>query len=362
MADDRGQRSGRAAERDRADQQLRLIYIGSGAVLVIAAFAVAMGLFVTRYQPPRAHVLTVDGASSQARDVADRGAYLAFFEGGASSLSDIARDTVDLLIEEAALRSQAAPLVGPVSEEDIRQELYVELELVTPLVELPPLAGDSTATPVDETATPTPTPAPPPTAVVDPEAFAEALTEFLRDADLDRDAYEAIVEARLYRERLREHFEAEVGESGPQVKLQRIRVSTQLAAETVTEELDGGADFATLADEESVAEGDGEGGEVGWTSLDLLDEDVRAAVERLGAGAYSVAITAGVFFEVYRVSEIAEDREYDGVVAIQLASLRLEDWFETAIAAIEVEQDLSAGEESWINDHVLAALVARQGG
>ena len=364
MADDRGQRRGRAAERDRADQQLRLIYIGSGAVLVIAAFAVAMGLFVTRYQPPRAHVLTVDGASYQAREVADRGAYLAFFEGGASSLSDIARDTVELLIEEAALRSQAASLVGSVSEEDIRQELYVELELVTPPVELPPLAGDSTATPVDETATPTPTPtpAPTPTAVVDPEAFADVLTEFLRDTDLDRDGYEAIVEARLYRERLREHFEAEVGESGPQVNLQRIRVSTQLAADTVTEELDGGADFATLADEESVAEGDGEGGEVGWTSLDLLDEDVRAAVEGLGVGAHSVAIAAGVFFEVYRVSEIAEDREYDGIVAIELASLRLDDWFETAIAAIEVERDLSAGEESWINDHVLAALVARQGG
>jgi hypothetical protein len=360
MADDRGKRRGRAAERDRADRQLRLIYIGSGAVLVIAAFAVVMGLFVTSYQPQRAHVLTVAGESYQARDVADRGAYREFFEGGASSLIGIARGTVDLLVEEAALRLQAAPLVGPVSEEDIRQMLYVELDLVTPLLELPPVAGGSTATPVDETAKPTPTPAP--KVVVDPEAFAEALAEFLRDADLDRDAYEAIVEARLYRERLREHFEVEVGESGPQINLQRIRVSTQLATDTVIEELDGGADFATLADEESVAEGDGEGGAMGWTSLDLLDEDVRTAVEGIGVDAHSVAIAVGVFFEVYRVAEIAEDREYDGVVAIELANLRLDDWFEVALAAIEVDRDLSTGEEYWINDRVLAAAVMRQGG
>ena len=360
MEDNRRGRGGRAAERERADRQAQLIYIASGAVLAIAALAVVVGLFVTRYQPPRAQVLTVDGESYQARDVVDRGAYLAFFEGGAASLSDIARDTVDRLIEEAVLRSQGPQLVSPVSEEDIRQALYLELELVSPLLELPSAVDDATATPTGATATPTPAPAP--TADVDPEEFAEALTDFLRDVDLDRDAYEAIVEAGLYAERLQEHFAVEVGESGPQISLQRIRASTQLAADTVIADLDGGADFATLAAEQSVAEGDGEGGDLGWTARELLDEDVRDAVAGLGAGEHSVAITAGVFFDVYRVAEVAEDREYEGVVAIQLAGQRIDDWFETAITAMEVERDLSAGEESWINEHVLAAVSARLGG
>ena len=355
MADNRRGRGGRAAEREVADRQAQLIYIASGAVLVIAALAVVVGLFVTRYQPPRARVLTVDGQSYQARDVVDRGAYLAFFEGGAASLSDIARDTVERLIEEAELRSQAGQLVSPVSEEDMRQALYVELDL-------PSAVDDATATATPTGATETPTPTPPQTAVVDPQEFAEALTDFLRDVDLDRDAYEAIVEARLYRERLQDHFEAEVGESGPQISLQRIRVSTQLAADTVIADLGGGADFATLAGEQSVAEGDGEGGDLGWIARELLDEDVRVAIEGLGAGEHSAAITAGVFFEVYRVAEVAEDREYEGVVAIQLARLRLDEWFETASAAMEVERDLSAGEESWINEHVLAAVSARLGG
>jgi parvulin-like peptidyl-prolyl isomerase len=354
VAEDRKQRRGRAAERERADQQVRLIYIGSGAVLVIAALAVVVGLFVTRYQPPRAHVLTVDGESHQARDVVDRGAYLAFFEGGASSINDIAQSTVDMLVEEAALRSQAAQLVGPVTEADIEHELFIEFDLI---VEEPLIVVTDDDEDADATATPEPTATP----EVDPQEFAEALTDFLRNSDLDRGTFELIVEARLYRERLQERFEADVGEAGPQLSLQRIRMSTQLAADSVIEDLAGGADFATLAVEQSVAEGDGEGGDIGWTTLELLDEDVRLAVGGLGAGEYSPVIAAGVFFEVYRVAEVAEDREYEALVASQLATLRFDEWMETAIATIEVERDLSADEESWINERVLAAVSARLG-
>jgi hypothetical protein len=362
MANDRKQRAGRAAERERTDQQLRLIYIGSGAVLVIATLAVVAGLFVTRYQPPRAHVLAVDGQSYQARDVATRGAHFAFLEDGISSLNDVARGTVDRLIEEAALRSQAAQLVEPVTEEDIRQELYVELELVSPLLVLPPAADDATATATATDVTAMPMVSPAPTAKVDPQEFSNALTDLLRDADLNRDTYELIVEVRLYRERLQDHFESVVDESGPQVRLQRIRVSTQFAADTLLEALAGGADFATLADQQSEVAGDGEGGDLGWTAGDLLDEDVRAAVDGFGEGEYSVAISAGISFDVYRVAEVAEDREYDGVVAIQLANLRFDEWLGTAIAAIEVAEDLSGDEEAWINEHVLAAVSLRLGG
>ncbi len=324
-------------------------------MLAIAAIAVVIGLFVTRYQPPRAHVLTVDGESHQARDIVDRGAYLAFFEGGAGSISDIARETVDMLIEEAALRSQAEQLVGPVTEADIERELLLELELIVEEPEPVPAEGDEED--ADATATPEATA----TTEVDAQEFADALTDFLRDADLDRGTFELIVEARIYRERLQEHFETAVGESGPQISLQRIRVSTQPAADSVIEELDGGADFATLAADQSVAEEDGDGGDVGWTALELLDEDVRAAVEGLSAGEHSATVAAGVFFEVYRVAEVVEDREYEGSTASDLATLQFDDWLESAVASIEVERDLSADEESWINDHVLAAVSARLG-
>ncbi len=354
------ERRGRAAERQQAERQQRLIYIGAGAVLGIAALLIAAGLFVTRYLPPRAHIVTVEEQSYDARAVVDRGIYLAFFEGGAASIADIARDTVDTILEEEALRRRGPDLVDAVTDADIERELNIDLGLI---VEDPDPAdgedGASTASPTPEaTATTEPTPEP----TVDAQEFADALTGFLRNAGLDRDEYEAIIEARLYRERLREHFTDELGPSGPQIRLQRIRVSTQLAAETVIEDLEGGADFGELADEQSVAEEDGDAGEIGWTVPELQSDDVQAAIADLEAGQWSEPVVAGLFYEVYLVAEVAEDRAYEDAVTLPLVRQELDDWLEASIATLEVDRDLSADEETWINERVLADVTSRLGG
>ena len=353
-----GERRGRAAERAQAERQQRLIYIGAGAVLGVAALLIVVGLYVTRYLPPRAHVVTVAEQRFEARDVVGRGSYLAFFEGGAGSIADIARDTVDRIIEEAALREVGPSAVEPVTAADIERQLQIDLGLI---VDDPDPDGDGSATP-EPTATADPTAEPTAEPTVDAQEFADALTGFLRSASLDRDEYEAIVEARLYRERLRDRFAEELGESGPQVRLQRIRVSTQLAADTVIEELEGGADFGTLADEQSVATEDGDGGEIGWTVPELQDEAVQAAIADLEPGEWSEPIAAGLFFEVYLVAEVADDREYDDVLSSTLVSMHLDDWIAEAIASIEVDDDLSADEETWINERVLADVTSRLGG
>ena len=362
MARDRRdrERRGRAAERARAERQTRLIYIGAGTVLVLAALVIGTGISVTSYLPPRAHVVTVAGNSYQAREVADRGAYLAFFEGGAASISDIARDTVDKIVEEEALRALGAETVGLVTPEDVEHEVLIGLGLIADDSLAAVDGGDATPAP-EATMAPTAEPTPEPT--VDPQEFADAYTAFLRDAALDREEYEAIVEARLYRERLNDLFEEQVGTSGAQVRLQRIRVSTELASETVLAELAGGADFATLADEQSVATEDGLGGEIGWTVSELQPPDVVAATEGLEAGEWSQAIeTVGLFFEIYRLAEVAEDRAYEPAVQAQLTAQRFDDWLANAIASLEVDRDLSQDEETWINERVVADVTSRLGG
>ena len=360
MARDRRdrERRGRAAERERTERQARLIYIGVGAVLVAAALVVGVGIFVTSYLPPRERVVTVAGNSYQARDVADRGAYLAFFEGGAASIGDIAQDTVDKIIEEEALRARGADTVALVTPEDLERELLIQLGLIG---DDPPPGGDAGTPTPEATAPATSEPTAEPT--VDPQEFADALTAFLRNAALDRDEYEAILEARLYRERLNDLFEDEIGVAGPQIRLQRIRVSTELAADTALEELEGGADFATLADEQSVATEDGPGGEIGWTVRALQPPDLLAAIEGLEAGEWSGAIeTVGLFFEIYRLAEVAEDREYDPPVLAQLTDERFDGWLADAVASIEVDRDLSQDEETWINERVVADVTSRLGG
>jgi hypothetical protein len=287
-----------------------------------------------------------------------------FFEGSTSGVADIARDTVDRLIEDEAVRAVGPELVDEVTADDVQRELQIDLGLITEEPDpgdepTPEATGAASET---ETATATPTAEPTAEPTVDAQEFADALTDFLRNTGLDRDEYEAIVEARLYRERLRAHFEDEVGDSGPQIFLRRIRVSTQLAADTVIEELEGGASFEELADEESVAETDGPGGEIGWTVPEAQSDEVRAAIDGLEAGEWTDPLETGLFFEIYLVAETAEDREYEGVLAQTLTTDLLDAWIEEAIASIEVDDDLSADEESWINERVLADLTDRLGG
>ena len=349
------ERRGRAAEREAEARQTRLIFIGVGAVLAVAALLIFAGLYVTQYQPPRAHVLSIAGRDYQARDVVRLGTY--FFLDSRTSIADSARASVDIIVEEEALRRVAPDTVAQVSADDVELQTQIDFGLIAD-----PRIGDPG--PVDGSATPEPTVTAEPTAepTVDAQEFADALTAFLRNTGLVRADYEEMVEARLYRERLRDQFTDELGTSGPQIRLQRIRVSTQLAADTVLEELEGGADFATLADEQSVATEDGEGGEVGWTVSDLETDDVHAVIDGLGVGAWSDSIAAGLFFEIYLLAEVAEDREYDDGIVSALVDADFADWLEAAIDSLEVEEDLSSDEELWINDHVLSEVTSRLGG
>ncbi|MQC82377.1 MAG: hypothetical protein DWG79_00695 [Chloroflexi bacterium] len=346
--------------------------MGVVAVLAIAGLLILSGLYVTKYLPPRARVLTVEDHSYQARQIADRAVYLAFFEGSVSGIGDIAREILDHVIEEEALRRVGATTVDAVTPADIERELNLDLGLIeddpsptaTPEATAtadPSATAEGTAT-AEATGTAEATADPTAEATIDPQAFADALTTFLRNTGLSRAEYEAIIEARLYRQRLRDHFKAEVGSSGVQVRLQRIRVSTQLAADQTIAALEAGGDFALLADEQSVATEDGEGGEIGWTAGVLQSDDVQAAIADLEPGQWTAPITSGLFFEIYLVAEVAEDRAYETAIVTSLTRVRLDDWLATTIASLDVDEDLSADEESWINDRVLADVTSRLGG
>jgi hypothetical protein len=370
------ERRGRAAERAQTQRQLRVVYFGTGAVLLVAFLAILIGIYITAYLPPRAAVASVDGDQIQARDVVDRGVYYVFYGGGAASLSDAARATVDLLIEDELLRRLAPDLVGEVTPADVSRRIEIDLGLRAEPTPEPTHTPEATADPdatatAEAGATPAASATPEGSATaeatatelpVDISAFANALTDFLRTAKLTRSEYESIVETNLYRDRLLDYFEEQVGDSGPQVHLRRIRLSTQLAADTVLERLAEGEDFATLADEESVAEEDGEGGEFGWTTTDLLEPPVRDALAGLAPGEWSASVPQGLFVDIYLLAEAEADREYDPAVLEELASARLDDWFAEAELTLEVQRGLSPDEESWISDRILDEVTGRLGG
>ena len=295
--------------------------MGGVAVVMAAVVAViAAGLFMTEYRPPRAHVVAIEGVDYDASAVRRRATYYVLFEGGiGTAISAIPNLTIDLLVREAALRVRAPALVGAVSEEQMDEELRERLGF-----------ADSD----------------------DAAGFASALQGLLRSSGLDRDEFFAVLEAQMLVDRLRDRSREEIGETASQLDLLRISVADEATAEALRDRAREGEDFVALAEElasdpEAVVE-------LGWTPVDLLDDEVLAALEGLGGGDVSEPLASGLLFEVYRVAEIDDARELTDAQIGTLVTLRVEAWFDQETAQVAVERDFSDDEQQWVSDGVVA--------
>jgi peptidyl-prolyl cis-trans isomerase C len=90
-------------------------------------------------------------------------------------------------------------------------------------------------------------------------------------------------------EAVREEYESRKGElGGSEYKARHILVDDQATAQELIAELDGGADFATLAKEHSTEPGaDQSGGDLGWFQANQMVEPFSAAVQSMEAGNYT---------------------------------------------------------------------------
>lgn len=302
----------RAARRERLIRNL--IIGGLGLVGVI----VAVGLYVTAYLPPRAHVATIAGTDLTADDVVRRATYYMVFEGGIQTrtLAGISEFTLDLMADEALILERGPTEVGAVSdgqvEDDLRERLGFE---------------------------------------PDDAAFTDALVDAIRSSGFGRDGYYELVRARVLTDRLLERFlEEDVPTSAAQSHLLSVRTTTRDNADQVRERVLAGETFEAVALElasEPAANLDQD-----WWPLDLLTEEVRAAVEPLGAGDISEPVQAGLFFDVIYVPEVETERELSEDQRDALAGQLVVEWVDEQTATFATERELSPSEATWIAEHV----------
>ncbi len=345
------------------NRRQRLIVMGVVGGLAVVVAIIAVGLFFTQYRAPRAHVLTVNGQEHNTSDVARRAAYAVIFEdglpGGAENIAEI---TVELLIDEEALRTQSAATVGVIGPAEIEQELrtrYGLIEIEEPVETDASDDAPTDGTPTDgtATATPTPEPTPEPTATAESEEedlYPGLLAEAVSRSGLGLDEFYSVIAAQIVRSRLTDQFEESLEGSAPQVRLSRIRVTTEAAAEELRSLVDGGADFGDLAREDTIdsAHRD-DGGDLGWATLSSLEPEVAEAIAGVEVGALAPVIAAGLFFDLYLVAEAEEDRELDAQQIDDGVRQQLLDWLEQARAAIETRETLSGSEAEWVTDKVV---------
>ena len=315
------QRATSRRRRERAEQRRNRLIMG-GVIVVLAAVVavIAAGLFVTQYLPPRAHVVAIEGVDYDASAVRRRATYYVLFEGGISAgVAAIPSFTIDLLVREAALRTRAPALVGAVGEEQMDEELRERLGF-----------ADSD----------------------DAAGFASALQGLLRSSGLGRDEFFAVLEAQMLVERLRDRYREEIGEKARQFDLARISVDDVETAEALRDRAREGEGFAALAEE--LASDPDANVELGWTLVDLLDDDVLAALESLGRGDVSEPVGSGLSFEVYRVGGVDNARELTDAQLDGLVTLRVEAWFDQETPQVAIEREFSDDEQQWIADGIVA--------
>lgn len=134
----------------------------------------------------------------------------------------------------------------------------------------------------------------------------EAVLELERRGYLSTAVLEGLAEAEPSEDELRAAYDAAFGESAaPKVEYNaaHILVETEDEAKAIAEELAGGADFGTLAEERSTDNSSANKGDLGWFTPEMMVQPFAEAVVALEPGEVSAPVQSQFGWHVIRLIE-----------------------------------------------------------
>jgi peptidyl-prolyl cis-trans isomerase C len=116
---------------------------------------------------------------------------------------------------------------------------------------------------------------------------------------------EVILSVPISEEDLRAAYEAEYSDASPgdEYNASHILVETEEEAQTIIEDIEGGADFAAVAREKSTGPSGPGGGNLGWFGAGAMVPDFEAAVIALEVGAVSAPVKTDFGWHVIMLNE-----------------------------------------------------------
>ncbi|RVT82043.1 peptidylprolyl isomerase [Rhodobacteraceae bacterium CCMM004] len=125
---------------------------------------------------------------------------------------------------------------------------------------------------------------------------------------LASDAIRALAEAAVTDEALEELYRTRYAEAEPEREFNaaHILVETEEEAQAIVTELEGGADFATLAREKSTGPSGPNGGDLGWFSAGMMVPEFETAVMALEPGAVSAPVQTQFGWHVIKLNEVRD--------------------------------------------------------
>jgi hypothetical protein len=197
----------------------------------------------------------------------------------------------DLLIQEEIVRLFASEFDIEATEDEVREEIASRLGIT-----------------------------------VDDASFDVVFQQELARSDLSETGYKDMVEAAVLTDKLRDRFLEDVPEAVASVHYRQILVSEQGTAVGIRDEIEGGADFAALAAENSLdAATKDNGGDVGWLPRDVQDASTEELLFALEVGEITIIpVPAGVL--VIEILEKDDDHPVEEGQREPLAARLFDEW------------------------------------
>jgi parvulin-like peptidyl-prolyl isomerase len=192
----------------------------------------------------------------------------------------------------------------------------------------------------------------------DDATFATRFQEELTRSGLNEEQYREIASAAVLRRKVSEKFTAEVPANAESIHYRLIALGSgdQAVADDLRAQIEGGADFATLAQEKSLDTQTKEnGGDAGWVPKGVLDSELEEHLFSQGVNKVTTYPTASNIY-VYQVTEYSADRPVDEAVKTQLADKKFGDWL------VEKRESLDIKEFDFTNADNVTYLVERAWG
>lgn len=178
--------------------------------------------------------------------------------------------------------------------------------------------------------------------VTETDAFQQRMEE-ARQRIVQQLYLEQTLEEAITDERIQEAYEQFKEENPPQpeVHARHILVETEEEAQALIEELEGGADFAELAQEHSTGPSGPKGGDLGWFTKDAMVEPFAAAAFAMDPGAVSESPVQTQFgWHVIKVEDRRESQPALDEVREQLRQQVAQEVIETRMAELREETEV----------------------
>ncbi|HKL46055.1 MAG TPA: peptidylprolyl isomerase [Roseovarius sp.] len=178
----------------------------------------------------------------------------------------------------------------------------------------------------------------------DPSLAAQMQLDNERRAILAADVAENVLNDVLTDAALQEAFEARYADADPETeyKAAHILVETEAEAKKLIEEIEGGANFASLAQEHSTGPSGPSGGDLGWFGDGVMVPEFFDAVAALGEGGVSAPVQTQFGWHVIQLKETRiKERPALDEVREELAGELRQAAFDAYIAELEAESTVA---------------------